>query len=622
MDQMYRNLHVLGKIHMLARMYLASALCLAAATAQAQPQRPHNLIIFVADGLRSEIVEQETAPNLAALRMAGVDFCNSHSLYPTITTPNASTIATGHLIGDTGNFGNSLYVAFPTPSAAGSTVPFLENDAVLNDVEEHFDGNYLNETSLLAAAQSAGFQVASIGKLGPTAIQALTARAGERPIIIDDATGRPNGIPLAPPIAAAIEAVGLPIEAPSRGANGAPGNATTAGTVSANIIQQAWFSAVAGQVILPRFKAAGRPFVLVYWSRDPDGTQHNQGDSLNQLKPGINGPTTMAAIRNADNNLATLRQALKTLGLASETDILVTADHGFSTIDKSSATSPSARYTYADVPTGQLPPGFLAIDLAHALGQPLFDADGTKAAILAIKGQHPVTGSGLIGPDPEHPNLIVAANGGTDLIYMPQGRDRVLAHRVVRALMAQDYTSVIFLDDHLGRIRGTLPLSAVGLQGAALTPHPSIVVGFRSRTTGCANPEVCAAEVADTNLRQGQGMHGTFSRADTHNFMAAIGPDFKSGFVDPAPTSNADIGRTAAELLGLKIAPKGTLIGRVLSEALVGGKPVAVSHATMRAVPGYSGFDPILKTQRVEGETYFDAAGIPARTVGLQPPPR
>jgi len=29
--------------------------------------------------------------------------------------------------------------------------------------------------------------------------------------------------------------------------------------------------------------------VLVFWSRDPDGTQHNQGDSLNQLVPGING---------------------------------------------------------------------------------------------------------------------------------------------------------------------------------------------------------------------------------------------------------------------------------------------------------------------------------------------
>lgn len=34
-------------------------------------------------------------------------------------------------------------------------------------------------------------------------------------------------------------------------------------------------------------------------------------------------------------------------------------------------------------------------------------------------------------------------------------------------------------------------------------------------------------------------MHGSFSRAETMNFMAAIGPDFKNGFVDVAPVSTA-----------------------------------------------------------------------------------
>ena len=57
------------------------------------------------------------------------------------------------------------------------------------------------------------------------------------------------------------------------------------------------------KAILPAFKASGKPFVLVFWSRDPDGTQHNQGDSLNSLTPGINGPTSRAAVKNADNNL-------------------------------------------------------------------------------------------------------------------------------------------------------------------------------------------------------------------------------------------------------------------------------------------------------------------------------
>jgi hypothetical protein len=58
------------------------------------------------------------------------------------------------------------------------------------------------------------------------------------------------------------------------------------------------------------------------------------------------------------------------------------------------------------------------------------------------------------------------------------------------------------------------------------------VVNFRSFTTGCDEPTLCTAIVADTRYQQGQGIHGSLSRADTMNFMAAIKPDFRRGFVD------------------------------------------------------------------------------------------
>lgn len=90
-----------------------------------------------------------------------------------------------------------------------------------------------------------------------------------------------------------------------------------------------------------------------------------------------------------------------------------------------------------------------------------------------------------------------------------------------------------------------------------MTPHPAIVVNFRSYSTGCDEPTLCSVEIADTVLRQGQGMHGSFSRGDTMNFMAAIGPDFKAGFVSELPVSNADVGITAAHLLGLTRKPQG-----------------------------------------------------------------
>ncbi len=97
----------------------------------------------------------------------------------------------------------------------------------------------------------------------------------------------------------------------------------------ANVVQQDYFAAVTTRAILPLFKERDRPFVLVFWSRDPDGTQHNQGDSLNALVPGINGPTSLAAIRNADDDLARIRSALGDLGLLESTDIIVTPTTAF-----------------------------------------------------------------------------------------------------------------------------------------------------------------------------------------------------------------------------------------------------------------------------------------------------
>ena len=569
---------------------------------------PHNVILFVPDGLRALMVTPETAPAMAAVRDAGVDFKNPHSLFPTFTTANASAMATGHYLGDTGDFSNTIYTGFAVPSAGGSPLPFIENDLILGDIDEHFSGDYLNQATLLKAAREAGFSTAAVGKLGPVLIFDHTNRTGAPTIVIDDATGTPKGIPLSPEMQAALAAAGLPTATPPRGDNGKPG------TRVANLVQQAYFADVATKVLLPMFRARGKPFVLVYWSRDPDGTQHAQGDSLNELTPGINGPTSLAAIRNADDNLARLRHALDDLGLAATTDIFVSADHGFSTISKQSETSPATRARYADVPAGQLPPGFVAIDLATALGLTLFDPDEKNAIVES--GKHGRFGHGLIGRDSKDPDLAIAANGGSDLIYFPKKNPK-LVEQVVAALMAQDYVSGLFVDDSLGRFAGTLPLSAINLRGTAITPQPAIVVNFRSSATGCAQPVTCAVAVADTALRQGQGMHGSFSRADTMNFMAAIGPSFKAGFVVEAPASNADVGKTLARILGLKIKDTGKLVGRVLGEAMPGGATPPYVARVLRSPAAADGLATVLEYQRVGNTRYFTVAGFPGRTVGL-----
>lgn len=577
--------------------------------------QPHNLILFVADALRSQIVDETTAPDLQAVRREGVDFRNSHSLFPTVTTANASVIATGHRLGDTGNFGNTLYVGEGFPG--GALLAALENDATLGRMNDRFEGNYLSEDSLVAAARAQGFQTAVLGKLGPAAIQDVTARDGASTLVFDDNTGRPGGFPLPADIVAAIRAAGLPDKPPGRDENAVTGDWKTPGTLVPNKAQQDWFVAVAREVLLPRFKASGKPFVIIFWSRDPDGTQHNQGDSLNQLVPGVNGPTSLAAIRNASDDLGALRKALADQGLASATNIVVTADHGVAVASKISKTSYAATLAYPDVAPGQLPPGFPAIDLAKAMALPLFDARGD--ALKPDAGQHP-RGGAFLGPDPKAPQVIFAPNGGAEHIYLPGPDAKALARQIVSFLTTQDYVGALFVRDDLGPIPGALPLSKIGLVGPARTPTPAITISFKSFATGCDRPEVCAAEVADTDLSQGQGIHGTLSRQDTHNFMAAVGPDFKTGFVDPAPVSNADLAISLSKVLGIDLKAKGKATGRVLGEALIAdGKPRPVKAKTLVSKPAPNGFKTRLDYQTVGKTPYYDAAGAPDRTIGLRP---
>jgi arylsulfatase A-like enzyme len=591
---------------------LPSLIAAQAGTPAAKAQ-PHNVILFVPDGLRAASVSPDSAPTMADIRDSGVNFRNSHSLFPTLTTANASALATGHYLGDTGDWANVIDVGFPVRNADYSELPFLENDAVLGEIDEHFHGDYLAQQTLMAAAREAGYGTAAVGKSGPVLIQDHTARDGQSTIIIDDATGRDGedagarrGIPLAQPVKDALAAAGL--------------SATPPEFKIPNHDQHAWFAAAFTKAVLPLLKQRGKPFYAVYWSRDPDGTQHAQTDSNGRLVPGVNGRFSGYAIQDADNDLAAIRKALDDLGLTRTTDIIIAADHGFSTISKESQTSISAKMHFDDTPADNLPLGFFATDLSRQLDLRLFDPDA--GAKEMFDNGHTRRGNGVLGPDEDHAQVIVAADGGSDLIYLPGEKPAELAPKVVAGLLDEDYVSGVFVRDDLGAIPGTLPFSAIGLKGSAITPAPAMIVSFKSFSTGCDLAVLCAAEIADTNLQQGHGMHGSFSRADTDNFQAAIGPDFKTHFIDAAPSSNADIAVTIAHILNLKPKGAGKLTGRVLEEAFPGGATPVVKRETRAGPPAPGGLRTVLEAQSVGATRYFDAAGFPGRTVGLATPVR
>jgi hypothetical protein len=631
------------------------------------PIEARNVIIFVADGLRPGSVNAADTPALAAVRDKGVSFVNSHALYPTFTMPNASAIATGHMLGDTGVFGNVLYTGFPvfdtgsfSGVAKGPVTPFIENDQVLGDLDAHLRGNFLGQDSLLALARTSGLRTAVVGKLGPVLLQDVTQGnplGGTVPtpvtIVVDDWTGDPRGLPMS------LKDACLGVKAPDRGNgapprspgdNGFPGTCSAAGTAMANVTQQQFFVDTVTKVILPEFQKDGKPFVLLFWSRDPDGTQHNQGDSLNSLKTGINGRTAKMAVQVADRNFKQILSYLETQPkLLADTDIVVTSDHGFSTISRhevdtagASSKSFSAKWSYKDakgaieVPEGFLPPGFLAIDIADHLKLPLFDPDsqihgpaGTNAYApvdwtlehpTTEKLQHPRLGNGLVGGTgsitaPPDTSVVVAANGGSDLVYVLKGGPE-RTKEIASFLAQQDYVEAVFVDDQVGPIPGAIPMSEIRLNGSARTLRPSIVVAFKSFPFDPANPLNTAVEIADTTLQEGQGMHGSFGRADTFNFMAAVGPDFKQAFADHAPAGNADLVPTIAKLLHLQLPPGGDLTGRILTETLVGQPdPISSTCGVVRSSPLDNGERVWLHYQEAQGVRYLDEAKRSAQEV-------
>ena len=152
---------------------------------------------------------------------------NGHALFPTFTTANASAMATGHMLGDTGDFSNTIYAGFAVPGAGDSLTPFLESDPVLGDVDEHFAGNYLNEATILKLARAKGFSTATDRQDRPS--PDLRSHRAQRRTKPSSSTMRPaaKGIPLSAEMTDRLKAATLPLATPPRGANGQSGNMTT-----------------------------------------------------------------------------------------------------------------------------------------------------------------------------------------------------------------------------------------------------------------------------------------------------------------------------------------------------------------------------------------------------------
>jgi arylsulfatase A-like enzyme len=595
-----------------------AALCLLAACARPAPALPtppagRSVILIVWDGLRPDVIDASVAPNLAHLRDAGVDFTEHHSTYPTFTMMNSASLASGAYSDLTGYYGNVVWQ--PDASghdSAGKPVDYLqpvysEDYAVLDGLKRSRKELLFTDT-LFDAAHAAGLPTVAMGKSGAAYMQD-TGRGG---LFIDEKAVLPLALanelqaagfalPVTTPLAYAPGELALgqsngnpsefkPVQKLQDGVSSDPTDES--GSPYKNALEYMVNAYL--EYVLPQ----KHPRLSVLWLRDPDTTQHTYG---------IGTPNWRDAMRANDQLLGRILAKLDALGIKDTTDVLVVSDHGHSNVSgpqdlfplravragamgeiDANGYSVSGMIRIADLLNRA---GFTAFDglgctwlpLAMGIrrdGAPVYpmltDEDGS---VCGKAGQHyQVRALKAPAPLPAH-SIIVAVNGGSDYLYMPD-HDPALVQKTVRFLQSRAEVGAIFVDDRYGAIAGTMPLSAIHARNAA-NGNPDIILSYDYDENAVVEG-TRGTEIAGTLNGFGyRGMHGSFSPRDVHNTLIASGPDFRAGGKDPLPTGNVDVAPTIARILGL---PLPHAQGRALFEAMAGGPAPSDFHVASQVL--------------------------------------
>jgi arylsulfatase A-like enzyme len=585
----------------------------AQARAQQQDQQTRKVIVFVWDGLRMDDLTPEITPNYFALARSGVVFADHHAVYPTFTMMNSASIATGTYAGVHGFYGNVVYA----PRARGknakgveidfSAPAFIEDFGVVEAVRESYQGRLTLVTTMLQAAQARGLTTAAVGKFGAAFIQDYN-RGG---IILDEDAAMPltfakelqqagyrlprNSVNAYEPGALTIAAdngdptAPIPIQRLKDGQTANP--LDPSGALSRRGF--AYLTDVFVDYILPH----KRPDLTIFWSKEPDATSHAYG-------PGTHN--SIDATRMNDEILGRVMSKLRELGWDQFTNIIITQDHGHSTVSGAITDFPLRAIADGGVgspdPQGYSVSGFVrTAELLSQDGLKAYDGANcrdipTLSGILSDGTHlHPTrndahghvcskpqrfTSPSYVLPWPIPAGaIVVAANAGSDYLFV-RDSDLNTVSAAVASLQSRLQFGAIFVSDRYGPIAGTLPMSLISTEQSVGGRAPDIIVSFNFDENVSVAGKSGVSYASSINRR---GDHGSFSPTDTHISLLASGPDFKIGLHDSLPTSNVDIAPTVARILGLSMPE---VQGRVLEEALQGGPSVgeyAVLTKTFRS---------------------------------------
>ncbi|CAN5440629.1 alkaline phosphatase family protein [soil metagenome] len=473
---------------MLSRFLVAAALLLSfALSARGADDRgiAEHIVVVVWDGMRPDQVTEKNAPTLFALGRSGVVFKRNHAAYPSSTNVNGAVLATGVSPGKNGIIANQEFRPAIDPQKAFDTSDF----PALDGADPRVAAELLKVPTIAEILQAAGHWTAVAGSKPVTQFfdraRTRTSEAAKKSTVIY------RGKVLPAEAAKRITDVVGPFPVRKTFPNESEDNWTT--NALTNVL---W------QEEIPKFS--------VLWLSEPDLSEH-------ETAPGA--PTTLAAIKSSDQNLAKVLAALKTKNALTKTDILVVSDHGFSTVDP-------------------------AIDVASKLRAAGLDA------VRSFAGE------------PKRGQILVVSLGGSVTFYVAKHEPATI-EKLIDALQRSDFAGVI-----LARVKhpGTFSLAEAQLD-APFAPDVIVALHWDDRPNEFG---IAGRMTSDMGRTAGHGSHSTLSPHDLHNILIASGPDFRRGWESETPSGNIDLAPTILWILGIS-APR-PMDGRVLTEALHGSK--------------------------------------------------
>lgn len=463
-------------------------------------------LVIVLDGLRPDYITPELMPNLYSLGQDGVIAKNHHVTFPSVTRVNSPSIGTGAYPGTHGLMHNTIYMPDISDESmsTGSANNLMKMEQILTvpSLGEHLEKH--GKTIFVGSSGSTGTSLL----MNPNETGAGVWNA--RGLVLPDEMKE-----------YAKEVVG---DFPPR--------------TSPNYEQNRWAVDAYLKVGIDKYNAD----VSLIWLNDPDGTAH---------KNGIGADETNTALEHVDQELGRILEGLEERNLLKETNIIITADHGFSTHSG-------------------------GLNISNIMEE--YDLQGDARVIANTQ---------IFVEDQDHEKLKM----------------------VVRALQKSSSVGAIFTrpkheDSSEGIIKGTLSMDLVSYNHSRAA---DILV------SASWDHEKNEYGYMGSSAQSGIAGHGTTSPYDLQINLFASGPDFRNKTISKVPSGNIDIAPTILYLL--ELPPEQPMDGRALEEITIyGSKPDSVEFHIDRYETSPLNWNPdyrmILEKARVGGTEYLRKAWI------------